>query len=155
MMATGEPLPSQETVAALSGPPPEAVDEQPPPAATPQDAIRALLIPARSAATGRPTWLEATPDQVAPLLALFAAEGARLLALTARPAEPAADRPGVGAVDVRYHFAVAGLAITVSARVPGRQVPSAAGSYPGLAWRERELAGELGLRFVAPAPAVS
>ena len=40
--------------------------------------------------------------------------------------------------------------ITVSTQTPPRSAPSAAGLFPAMIWRERELAGEYGLRFVDP-----
>jgi hypothetical protein len=98
---------------------------------------------------GRPTWLDVPPERVGPLLAVFADEGARLLAMTVLPPpEPEDALPAT--LDLRYHFVVSATAITVSTHTPRRSAPSAAGLFPAMTWRERELAGEHGLRFVEP-----
>jgi hypothetical protein len=98
---------------------------------------------------GRPTWLDVPPERVGPLLAVFADEGARLLAMTVLPPPEPEDAPAA-TLDLRYHFVVSATPITVSTHTPRRSAPSAAGLFPAMAWRERELAGEHGLRFVEP-----
>jgi hypothetical protein len=99
---------------------------------------------------GRPTWLDVPPARVGPLLAVFADEGARLLAMTVLPpAAPDAEAPPAE-VALRYHFVVNETPITMSTQTPPRAAPSAAGLFPAMTWRERELAGEYGLRFVEP-----
>jgi hypothetical protein len=108
--------------------------------------------PAAPETAGRPTWLEVPPERVGRLLTLFADEGARLVAMTVLPpdeAPPAADTPPA-AVDLRYHFVLQQTPITVSTHTPVRGAPSATELFPAMIWRERELAGEYGLRFVAP-----
>jgi hypothetical protein len=103
---------------------------------------------------GRPTWLDVPPERVGPLLAVFADEGARLLAMTVLPPTEPADAPPA-TLDLRYHFVVSDTPITVSTHTARRSAPSAAGLFPAMTWRERELAGEHGLRFVEPVMAVT
>jgi hypothetical protein len=97
---------------------------------------------------GRPTWLDVPPARVRTVLTLLADEGARLLAMTVLP--PAG--PPAAEVDLRYHFMVHATPITVSTRTPVRGAPTAAELFPAMGWRERELAGEHGLRFVVLPP---
>jgi hypothetical protein len=163
-VADARPGPEPAAVADAAPPP------EPPPTADepPERGLARLLGPAGP--VGRPTWLEVPPERVGALLIVLADEGARLLAMTVLPPDLAPDsagdpsavgqrtvgqRSGVGlaappaTLDVRYHFAVGPTPITVSTRAPLRGVPSAADLFPAMAWRERELAGEWGLRFVA------
>jgi hypothetical protein len=124
----------------------EAAEPEAPP--TPERGLATIL--GSPALGGRPTWLDVPPVRVGPLLAVFADEGARLLAMTVLPpAEPDAAAPPAE-VALRYHFVVNETPITMSTRTPPRAAPSAAGLFPAMTWRERELAGEYGLRFVEP-----
>ena len=104
---------------------------------------------------GRPTWLDVPPARVGTVLTLLADEGARLLAMTVLPPAEAPAAPEAAPppeVDLRYHFMVHATPITVSTRTPTRGAPTAADLFPAMAWRERELAGEHGLRFVVVPP---
>ena len=105
---------------------------------------------------GRPTWLDVPPARVGTVLTLLADEGARLLAMTVLPpADPPPSDPSAAPpaeVDLRYHFMVHTTPITVSTRTPARSAPTAAELFPAMTWRERELAGEHGLRFIALPP---
>ncbi len=126
---------------------PEPVTPEPQLPPVPERGLATILGGAPVA--GRPTWLDVPPERIGSLLAVFADEGARLLAMTVLPAPESADAP-LTLVDLRYHFVVEATPITVSTRTPRRSAPSAAGPFPAMTWRERELAGEYGLRFVEP-----
>lgn len=143
--APAEPVEApEESQAAEEAPVLPETDEGPPPAA-PERGLATIM--GGPVETGRPTWMDVPPERIGPLLAAFADEGARLLALTVLPA---VDPEPPDVVALRYHFVVSETPITVSTRTPRRAAPSAAGLFPAMTWRERELVGEYGLRFVDP-----